>query len=68
MSESDGYARQNAGDIDRIHAEALDVLHDAFSWKLADERWPGIYRILATMADALGSGNLPGLADAAADL
>jgi hypothetical protein len=68
MSESDGYARRNAGDIDRVRAEALDVLHDAFSWKLAGERWQEICRILATMAEALESGNLAGLADATADL
>jgi hypothetical protein len=44
------------------------VLLDAREWKLADERWAEIHRILATMTAALESGDRPALEAATAHL
>jgi hypothetical protein len=68
MSESGAPARRNSGEIEEIRSEALAALADAFSWKLADERWREIYRVLATMATALESGDTDTLAAATAHL
>jgi hypothetical protein len=68
MSESGAPVRWNSGEIDRIRSEALLALSDAFSWKLADERWQEIYRVLATMATALECGDVDALEAATAHL
>jgi hypothetical protein len=68
MSESGASARWNSSEIDEIRSEALAALSDAFSWKLADERWQGIYRVLAAMAVALESGDVDALEAATAHL
>jgi hypothetical protein len=68
MSESDAPVRWNPGEIDEIRSEALAALSDAFSWKLADERWQEIYRVLATMAAAWESGDTEALETATARL
>jgi len=68
MSESGARMRWDAENTGQIRSEALEVLSDAFSWRLADERWRQIARILATMADATESGDVAGLAATTARL
>jgi hypothetical protein len=68
MSESDAPVRWNSGDIDEIRSEALFALSDVVSWKLADQRWREVYRVLATMAAALESGDVDGLETATVHL
>lgn len=68
MSESGAPVRWNSSEIDQIRSEALLALSDAFSWKLADERWQEIYRIVAKMAAALESGDVDALEAATAHL
>ena len=60
--------RWDMDDIAEIRAEALDALSDALRWKLADERWQDIERVLARMADALDSGDVTALAESTAYL
>jgi hypothetical protein len=64
MGDSGAPVRWNPGRIDEIRSEAVAALSDASSWKLADERWQEIYRVLAAMAAALESGD-PGALEAA---
>ena len=68
MNESGAPAQWDTGDIGEIRTEALDTLSDAFVWKLGEERWQEIHRVLATMAAALGSGDVDALAAATAHL
>ena len=68
MSDSGAPARWNSGEIDEIRSEALAALSDAFSWKLADERWQEIHRVLTAMAAALESGDADALETATAHL
>jgi hypothetical protein len=60
--------RWDLDDNAEIRGEALDALTDALRWKLADERWQEIHGLLATMAEALETGDVAALAEATTHL
>ena len=68
MSESGAPVQWNLGEIEEIRSDALAALSDAFSWKLADERWQGIYQILGAMTTALETGDADALEAATVSL
>jgi hypothetical protein len=68
MSEPGAPVPWDSSDTDEVRAQALDALSDASSWKLAEERWQEICRVLATMTAALDSGDVEALAVATARL
>jgi hypothetical protein len=68
MGEPGTSGGMTSGGTAEIQAEALDVLSDAFSWSLAEERWQQIYRVLTTMAAALEHGDAAALTEATAHL
>jgi hypothetical protein len=51
-----------------VRADALDVLSDALSWRLADARWAAIDQVIAAMSAALEADDVAALAAATADL
>jgi hypothetical protein len=63
-----GESGSPAGEVAELRAEALDVLHDARQWRLADARWQVIEQILTAMDTALETGDVQALATATADL
>ena len=58
----------NSADTGSVRTEALDVLSDALSWRLAGPRWAAIEQVLAAMDAALAAGDVAALATATADL
>jgi hypothetical protein len=68
MSESGAPVPWSPSDTEDVRAQALEVLSDTFSWKLAEERWPEIGRVLVTMAAAVETGDMAALDAATARL
>ena len=58
----------NPADTASVRAEALDVISDARSWRLAGTRWAAIEQVLAAMDAALAAGDVTALATATTDL
>jgi phage tail protein X len=58
----------NPADTASVRAEALDVISDALSWRLAGTRWAAIEQVLAAMDAALAAGDVTALATATTDL
>jgi hypothetical protein len=58
----------NSPDTVGVRADALDVISDVLSWRLADTRWAAIEQVLAAMDAALTAGDVPTLALATTDL
>lgn len=58
----------NSADTGSVRTEALDVLSDALSWRLAGPRWATIEQVLAAMDAALAAGDVAALATATAGL
>lgn len=58
----------NSADTGSVRTEALDVLSDALSWRLAGPRWAAIEQVLAAMDAALAAGDVATLAAATTDL
>ena len=47
-----------------VHSDALDVLSDVLSWRLAAPRWQEIEKMLVAMDTALQANDLAALAEA----
>jgi CATRA-associated small protein len=58
----------NPADTGSVRAEALDVISDALSWRLAGTRWAAIEQVLVAMDAALAAGDVTALATATTDL
>src|SRR5689334_11872934 len=58
----------NPADTASVRAEALDVISDVLSWRLAGTRWVAIEQVLAAMDAALAAGDVTALATATTDL
>jgi hypothetical protein len=58
----------NSPDTVGVRADALDVISDALSWRLADTRWAAIEQVLAAMDAALAASDVATLAAATTDL
>jgi CATRA-Associated Small Protein len=49
-------------------ADAMDVVREVESWRLAEVRWERVREILGSLAAALAARDLPALRDATTDL